>query len=99
MKATSAPSARSAPATASAGTTCPAVPPAAITIFLDVADTAPSCRVDAGRLARRAAAGRARRPAPAAARRPPRSRDPPQVRGAAGRDAEPQPPPRPPDDG
>src|SRR6266576_1084995 len=44
MKVTSAPSARSAPATASAGTTCPAVPPAAITILLGAALTAQSCR-------------------------------------------------------
>src|SRR3981081_2012236 len=38
-----APSARSASATASAGTTCPAVPPAAITIFLGTSLTLPPC--------------------------------------------------------
>src|SRR5436189_3173766 len=44
MNATCAPSAHSASATASAGTTWPAVPPAAITIFGAVTDRAkPSC--------------------------------------------------------
>src|ERR1700750_366849 len=44
MNATCAPSARSASATASAGTTWPAVPPAPITIFGAVTDRAkPSC--------------------------------------------------------
>src|SRR6185437_16248562 len=44
MNVTLAPSARSASATASAGITCPAVPPAAITILFSALPTAPSCR-------------------------------------------------------
>src|SRR3954447_11435335 len=98
MKATSAPSARSAPATASAGTTCPAVPPAAITIFLDVAHTVPSCRFGACGVARRAPAGCAHGPAATAARGPPRSLEGAQVRVPAARDVEQQPHPRQHDD-
>src|SRR5205823_8685305 len=98
MKATSAPSARSAPATASAGTTCPAVPPAAITIFLDVAHTVPSCRFGARGVALRVPAGCARGPADTAARGPPGRLDGAQMRGTAGRDVEQQPHPRQHDD-
>ncbi len=51
MNVTSAPSARSASATASAGTTCPAVPPAAITILLAL-DSPPNPAVSRGRTSR-----------------------------------------------